>query len=123
MLRNDLKTKAMEDNTKLVESLLEKGADYGTITFELLKLKTLDKASDAISSILPHSIVLYLIASFLLFFSVGLAFWLSELLGNTFVGFFIVGAFYALIGIVVHFFFHKKLKNRIGDYLIKQVLK
>ena len=57
----------MEDNAKLIESLIEKATDYGKTTFELAKLKALDKTSDIASSFIPHSAVIILIASFLLF--------------------------------------------------------
>jgi hypothetical protein len=43
----------LEENANLLESLLEKTADYGKTSFELLKLKALDKSSDIISTIIP----------------------------------------------------------------------
>jgi hypothetical protein len=114
---------AMEDNTKLIESLLERVVDYGKTTFELEKLKALDKSSDIASSLLPHSAVFLLIASFLLCINLGLALWLGEILGRTFYGFFVVGAFYGIIAIVLHFFMHKWFKKIIRNYIIKQALK
>ena len=113
----------MEDNTKLIESLLERTAEYGKASFELVKLKALDKTSDAVSSLIPHSVVLVLVAVFMLFLNMGLAFWLGEILGRTFYGFFVVAAFYGIAGIVLHFFMHDWLKKIIGNYFIKNVLK
>jgi hypothetical protein len=113
----------MEDNTKLIESLLERTAEYGKASFELAKLKALDKTSDAVSSLIPHSVVLVLVAVFMLFLNLGLAFWLGEILGRTFYGFFVVAAFYGIVGIVLHFFMHDRLKRIIGNYFIKHVLK
>ena len=113
----------MEDNAKLIESLLERAAEYGKTSYELLKLKGLDKTSDVVSSFIPHSVVFVLIALFILFFNLGLAFWLGEILGKTFFGFFVVAAFYIITGIVIHFFMHKWLKKLICNYFIKQVLK
>ena len=113
----------MEDNEKLFESLLERVTEYGNSSLELVKLKALDKTSDVVSSIIPHYVVFVLYASFMLFFSLGLAFWLNEILGKPFWGFFIVAAFYALIGVVIHLFMHKCLKNRICNYFIKLLLK
>jgi len=49
----------MESNAKLIEALLEKVSDYGVTSFELVKLKALDKTSDAVSSLIP--IWLYLL--------------------------------------------------------------
>jgi hypothetical protein len=113
----------MEENIKLVESLLEKATDYGKTSFELAKLKTLDKTLDVASSLIPHSIVLILFASFMLFVNFGLAFWLGEVLGNNYYGFFVVAGFYVLSGLVLHFFFHKRIKNLVWNYMIKQVFK
>ena len=97
----------MEDNTKLIESLLERVAEYGKTSYELVKLKALDKSSDVVSSLIPHSVVFVLIASFMLFFNLGLAFWLGEILGKICFGFFVVAAFYVVTAIVLHFFMHK----------------
>jgi fatty acid desaturase len=113
----------MEDNAKLIESLLEKATDYGKTSLELIKLKALDKTSDVASSLIPHSIVFIIIASFMIFFNLGIAFWLGEILGKISFGFFIVAAFYGLIAIIVHFFMHKWLKKIVRDFIIKQALK
>lgn len=112
----------MEDNAKLIEALVEKAADYGKTGFELAKLKTLDKTSDIASSLIPHSIVFVLFASFLIFVNFGLAFWLGEILGNTYYGLFIIAAFYLIAALVLHFFFHKRIKNLIWNFIIKQAL-
>jgi|SRR5664280_2300760 len=113
----------MEENAKLIEELLEKAAEYGKASYELAKLKALDKTSDVVSSFIPNSVVFILIGSFLLFLNLGLAFWLGEILGRTFFGFFVIAGFYAVTGIVMHFFMHKWLKKTVGNYFIKQLLK
>ncbi len=116
-------TESMDDNTELIESLLERAAEYGKASLEVVKLKALDKTSDAVSSLIPHSLVFVLIAVFTLFLNLGLAFWIGEIIGKTFIGFFIVAAFYGVIVIVLHFFMHKWLKKIICNYIIKNVLK
>lgn len=113
----------MEDQVKLIETLLEKATDYGKTSYELLKLKALDKTSDMVSSIIPYTIVFILFASFMLFLNLGLGFWLGEILGKTFYGFLIIAAFYGLIGLILHLFMHNWLKNIICNYFIKQILK
>ena len=121
-LYNVLKTEAMEDKEKLLESLLERATEYGKTSYELVKLKALEKSSDVASSFLPHSVVFVLIASFMLFLNLGLALWLGEILGKIYLGFFVVAAFYVIIGIVIHFFMHKWFKRLIRNYIIKQLL-
>lgn len=113
----------MEDNTKLLESLLEKATDFGKTSFELVKLKTLDKSTDIVSSLVPNSIVFVLIVTFMLFLNLGLALWLGDILDKIFYGFFVVAAFYIFAGIVIHFFMHKWIKKLVGNYFIKLMLK
>jgi hypothetical protein len=113
----------MEDTAKSIESLLGKAVEYGKTTYELEKLKALDKSSDIASSLIPHSAVFVLISTFMIFVNLGLALWLGKILGRTFFGFFVVGAFYGLIAIVLYFFMHKWFKKIIRNYIIKQVLK
>ena len=113
----------MEDNANLLESLLEKATEYGKTSFELVKLKALDKSSDIVSTIVPRLVVIALLSSFLLFLNLGLALWLGEILGKTFYGFFVVAAFYGFAGLIIHFFMHKRLKKIVSNYFIKKVLK
>jgi hypothetical protein len=113
----------MEDNPRLLESLVDRATEYGKISYELIKLKALDKASEVVSSVVPHSAVLILIGSFLLFLNLGIAFWLGEVLGKIYYGFFIVAAFYVLVALIIHFFMYKRLKKLIHNYVIRQLLK
>jgi fatty acid desaturase len=113
----------MDENAKLIESILERSAEYGKTTFELAKLKALDKATDVVSSLFPNSIVFALIVIFIFFLNFGLALWLGDILGKIFYGFFVVAAFYGILGIALHLFMHKWLKKVAGNFFIKQVLK
>lgn len=114
----------MEDNTNsLVDKLLARVVEYCKTSIELLKLKTVDKASTAVSSLVFHSVVFALIASFMLFLNLGLAFWLGEVLGKIYYGFFVVGAFYGIIGVVLYLFMHKTFRKIICNYIIRQMLK
>jgi hypothetical protein len=111
----------MEDNN-LFESLFEKASEYGKTSYELVKLKALDKTSDVVSSFIPRSVVFVLIASFILFLNLGIALWLGDLLGKLFYGFFVVSGFYVIAGIVIYFLMHKWLKRIVSDYFIKHML-
>jgi len=113
----------MEDNAKLIESLFECATEYGKTSYELVKLKALGKASDLASSFILYAVVFVLIVSFMLFFNVGLAFWLGEILGKTYYGFLVIAAFYGIIGIVMHFFLHNWLKRIVENYIIEKVFK
>ena len=113
----------MEENSNMLESLLERANDYGKTSYELVKLKALDKTSEVVSSFVPHSVVFVLVASFILFLNLGVALWLGDILGKLFYGFFAVAAFYVIAGITVHFFMHNWLKRLVSNYFIKHMLK
>ena len=113
----------MEDNVKLIEKLLERVVEYGKTSAELLKLKALDKASDVFSSLVLRSVAIILIASFMLFLNFGLAFWLGEIIGKSYYGFFLVGGFYILIFVVIFLFMRKWIIRITRDYIIKHLLK
>ena len=74
----------MEEQENALENLLNRAEEYGKSSLELIKLKTLDKSSDIVSSVIPHSVVLILVSSFLLFFNLGLALWLGDILAGLF---------------------------------------
>jgi hypothetical protein len=106
-----------------LESLLDKAKEYGITTFELAKLKAIDKSTDIVSSLVPSLIFLLLTGTFLLFLNLGLALWLGEVLGKTFYGFFIVAGFYIILGLSIRFFLHDWFKRMVGDYFVKHILK
>ncbi len=113
----------MEDNANMIELLLERAAEYSKTSYELAKLKTLDKTSDLVSSFIPRAIVFVLIVSFLLFLSLGLAFWIGEILGKVCYGFFVIAAFYVMAGIAIRFLWYNWFKRMIERIFIKKVFK
>lgn len=113
----------MENNAKMIESLIESATEYGKTSFELVKLRVLDKSSDAVSSFAAKFVVMVFVMSFMLFFNLGLALWIGEIIGQTYYGFFIVAAFYGITGIFFHFVMRKWLKKVVCNNFIEQVLK
>jgi hypothetical protein len=113
----------MEEKMELIESLLDKVTAYGKTSFELVKLKAIDKTSDAISSFVPVLVIYMFVGAFMFFLNLGIALWLGELLGNTFYGFFAVAAFYGILGLFIRVFMYKWLKRKIQDSTIKMMLK
>ena len=113
----------MEDQTNIIETLLERATEYGKSGYELAKLKALDKSSDVLSTLTANSVVLIILSSFILFLNLGLAFWLGEILGRIYFGFFVVAAFYGISGILIYFFLHDWIKKVVSNKFINQVLK
>ena len=112
----------MEENINLIESLLERISEYGKTSYELVKLNVVDKTSNGLSALLAHATVKVIVACFVLFINLGIAFWVGDLLGKTYYGFFAVAAFYALVAFMLHFFMRRWIKRVFYDYLIKQML-
>ena len=113
----------MKDQGTLIETLLETATEYGKTSLELIKLKAVDKSSDVVSALVPQSVLLVLIVSFMLFLNLGLAFWFGEMLGQVYYGFFVVAAGYCFTGLIFYLFMRKWLKKLVCNYIIKQVLK
>jgi hypothetical protein len=119
----DFMATKMEDSTRIIDELLDKATKYGKAELELAKLKALDKGSAIVSATVPGLFILILSGFFMLFLNLGIAFWLGGLLGNLFLGFFAVAAFYGLIALIFRLFMHEWLKRKVGDYIIKRALK
>lgn len=112
----------MDEQSGLIETLIEKGEQYGKTTIELLKLKTLDKSADVVSNMVSWMIVLIFAVLFFLILNIGVALWLGELLGKTWYGFFVVSGFYALLAIVFTLFRKQWIKKPLKNSIITQVL-
>jgi len=112
----------MEDNTNIIDSLLEKAAVYGKTSYELIKLNAVDKASDKISSFTPGLVLSITIGCFLFLINVGAALWLGEVLGKNYYGFFVVAGFYGFAAFIIRLFFYKRIKSIFHDYIIRQLL-
>ncbi len=112
----------MDEQSGLIESLIEKGEQYGKTTLELLKLKTLDKSADVASNLVSWLIVIIFVVLFFLILNIGVALWLGELLGKSYYGFFIVSGFYALLALIFGIFRKQIVKNPVNNSIITQVL-
>ena len=112
----------MEIQSDLIESLIEKGEEYGKTTIELLKLKTLDKSADVASNLVSWLIVLVFAILFFLILNIGVALWLGEILGKAYYGFFIVSGFYGLLALIFGIFRKQLIKTPVNESIINQVL-
>jgi len=113
----------MEDQTNLIETLIEKASDYGKTSYELAKFRALDKSSQVISSLLSNAVILIITSLFMLFLNLGLAIWIGQLMGQIYFGFFVVAGFYGIISILVYLLMRKWMMKKLGDSFINQVLK
>lgn len=110
----------METKTILVEPVLEKAEAYSKTSFEILKLKALDKTADVTSTLVSRSLFTIVVSFFALTINIAIALWLGELLGKVYYGFLIVAACYALAAIIL-LIIHPFIKTRVNNAIIKQL--
>jgi phosphoglycerol transferase MdoB-like AlkP superfamily enzyme len=113
----------MEDKENRLDSLLNSAEEYGKTSLELIKLKTLDKTSEVASTIISRIVPILIFLITFIMGSIGAALWIGEIIGRPSYGFFVITGFYCIIGVVFYFFMHKRFKQLIADFIIKEVLK
>jgi hypothetical protein len=107
----------METSAESIDLLLARAEEYGKINLELLKLKSIDKAADVGSTLFSRLLLFLAICLFFETITIGISFWLGELMGKVFYGFFIVAFIYGIIGIIL-FLIHPKIKARVSNEII-----
>jgi hypothetical protein len=109
--------------TENIESLFETIRDYGQTNIDLVKLKAADRVSDIISSLVANLFVLLALSMFLVILNIGIALLLGELLGKSYYGFFVLAAFYLIVGLIFNYRKAKWFQTPIGDMLVKKMFK
>ena len=112
----------METPVSLVETLFEKAEAYSKTTYELSKLKSLETTTIVVTSLMARLSVIIMVSVFVLLLTIGVALLLGDALGKAYYGFFIVGAFYLVAGIILHFFLLKWIKKPFSELIITQAL-
>lgn len=106
-----------------IDGLFEKTGDYLENRVELLKLQAVNSSSELVSSISSKLILAIIAIFFLVLLNIGLSILIGEALGRIFYGFFIMSAFYLLVGLIFYAFRDKWLKEPIGNYVVRHLLK
>jgi len=113
----------MIDDTTPIATLFERAEDYAKTTIKLVKLNAVDKSAEIVSSLFSLLVVSMTVVLSIIITSIGVALWLGKLLGDAFYGFFIIGAFYLLVAIVLRVFREQWLKYPVSNSIIKQMMK
>ena len=113
----------MEDKATPLEVLMERAEEYSKTSIKLIKLKAIDKTAEMISTLISWIVVITLVALFFMILNIGIALWIGELLGKSYYGFFIISAFYALVGILFQLFSIQWIKKPISNSIISQMIK
>lgn len=113
----------MSDSVGSIKSLIEKSQDYLETKIEIAKLKTVDKSSDVLSSLVVLVSIIFLGLLCFLFISIALALYLGSLLGSAHTGFFIMGGFYGIILFIFYLLRDKWIKTPVTNLVIKKMMK
>jgi Putative Actinobacterial Holin-X, holin superfamily III len=106
-----------------LESLFESTSAYVDTRIELTTLKATKKSSEAISSFTTYLIIGGIGFLALMVLNIALGFWLGDLLGKNYYGFFVVTFIYLLIGIIIYIRREKWIANRVANAIIKMLNK
>jgi len=106
-----------------IENLVSRAGDIAETKVELWKLRTAGKISETVSSIISVIAIVILTILTITILSIGGAFWIGSVMGNISYGFFIVGGFYVLAGLLVYVFRRKLIKNPLTNLIINKIIK
>ena len=112
----------MESTSEIMESVIEKVEAYGKTSFEILKLKAVDKTADVVSTTLSYGVIIFIASMFTIVASFGVALWLGDLLGKTYYGLFCVAGFYAVLGVVLYIMKDTWIKKPVTNSIIEHSL-
>ena len=105
-----------------IKLLIENVEDFIKTEFQLLKLKSVDKSADIVSTIYASVVILVVATFFVFLLSIGLSMLIGRLLGNLELGFFAMAAFWGIICTVLLLARRKLLKEPAENTIIKKIL-
>jgi hypothetical protein len=105
-----------------IKLLLQNFEEYIKTDVELLKLKSVDKSADIVSSIFASVIIILVAIIFVLILSIGLSFFIGRLIGSLELGFFIMSGVWAIIFASLYLSRKKWLKRPAQDIVVKKIL-
>lgn len=113
----------MDTITTNIELLFKKAKEYADINIELIRLNSIDKIADVLSSLVSRIIIFMFVVMFVLLVNIALSLYLGELLGKDYLGYLVVAVIYLLLLIVVNFYRDKIIKIPITNLVIAKLLK
>jgi len=113
----------MKNKVIIVEMLIEKIEQYVRTSSQLYKLKAIDKGTDVFTAVISKLIIFTIVALFFLLVTLGLCFYLGDVLGKTYYGFFAVAGIYLLIISILMVFRRAWLENPLNDFIVRQIFK
>ena len=87
-----------------IENLLYHLKEYAGLRMQLTELKLSNKGSMLASSLITITILCMLAFFFVLVLTIGISLWIGSYLGEWYLGFLLMAAFYLVVGTVLYFF-------------------
>jgi hypothetical protein len=112
-----------EPGNKSLEEFLEKIKEYLHTRMELGKLTLIEKGVLLFANLITDGLVVVFLILGFLFTSLALGFYFSELLGNTFAGFFIMALVYFIVAFIIYLIKDRYLEKPIINGVIKKIFK
>ena len=113
----------MQSTIEHIETLVTKARALAESKVELWKLKAAGKISETVSSLICVIAIALFTGAAVMILSFGAAILIGSSMGNSSYGYFIVGGFYALAGLLLYFFRKKWIKTPVSDLIIDKLIK
>lgn len=110
-----------QDKQSQFSRMYDQTERYVKTTIELYRLRAVKKGAGIFSSVATGVVLGLVFVMVLLFASIGLAFYLGDVLGGWHYGFFIVCGLYLIVGTLVYVFRNKFIRKRLSDYFVKEI--
>jgi vacuolar-type H+-ATPase subunit I/STV1 len=102
--------------------LLEQLEDFVQTNVKLYQYKAIDKGTEVASSVISSVIMAIFFVLGFIVLSIGLALLIGHWLGAGYYGFFIIGGFYFLLGLIVYLFRNSWIKTPLINSFSKKLL-
>lgn len=112
----------MEEKSTQIGYLIQIAEAYANTNLSLVKLKTISKSTDVLSSIILKIVIYTVLSIMFILLSIGLSIWIGELLGKLYYGFFILTGVYILVAFVLYYI-PSLIKSPVKNYLILKMQK
>ena len=113
----------MQSTIDHIENLVSRAGDIAETKVELWKLRAVGKISETVSSLISVMAIVIFTFIAITILSLGIAYWIGSKMGNISYGFFIVGGFYALVGLLVYVFRRNLIKSPLTNLIINKIVK
>ncbi len=104
-----------------IESLVEYTERFSVTTLKLLRLQLLEQSTFITTLVVTRLVVIVMYLFCFIMGSIGIAVWAGHMLGEMYLGFVVMTAFYLLAGILFQNYLYRWIRKPVSDLLIRQV--